>query len=169
MNSNIIAKSGGDRLNIRWKLLLLCLAVPLLIGGSASLLSGNFSETFSSLNKPPFAPPGWIFPVVWTVLYVLMGIASYRILTSGKDAAAISGAIKLYAIQLLFNFFWPLWFFRFEFFFFAFLWLAALWLMILATVLLFRKIDKPAALLMIPYLIWVTFAGYLNFGITLLN
>jgi len=156
-------------LNIRWKPFLFCLAVPLLVGGAAAFLSGDISKVYSSLAKPPLAPPGWIFPVVWSTLYLLMGYASYRVLTSGQDAAPIAGALKLYGIQLFFNFFWPIWFFRFNFYFFSFLWLAALWIMILALILLFRKLDKVASLCIVPYLLWVTYAGYLNFGIALLN
>lgn len=118
------------------------------------------------LQKPTFAPPGFLFPVVWTILYVLMGIASYLVLTSGKPTG---NALIVYGIQLVFNFFWSILFFNLGLCMFAFLWLVLLWLLILLTTVLFYQILKPAGYLMIPYLLWVTFAGYLNLGIYLLN
>lgn len=148
---------------------MICIAVPLLVGGLAGLISKNSMREFALLNKPPLSPPGWLFPVVWTILYILMGIASYLILTSGAPQASIGKALKLYGLQLLFNFFWTIWFFNLQLYFFAFLWLIVLWLLIFATIVFFSRISKPAAYLMIPYLLWVTFAGYLNLGIALLN
>ena len=126
-------------------------------------------ETFQSLNKPPLAPPGWLFPVVWTILFVLMGIASYLVLTAGKDRLTTRAALTVYGIQLAVNFFWPVIFFNLGSYLFAFLWLILLWVLILATAILFYQLSKPAAWLLIPYLIWVTFAGYLNFGVFILN
>ena len=125
--------------------------------------------TFAALNQPPLSPPGWLFPVVWTILYLCRGIASYLILTSGAPQEKIGKAIRLYGWQLLFNFFWPLWFFRLQLYFFAFFWLIALWGLLLSTILSFFRISKAAAYWMLPYLLWVTFAGYLNLGIALLN
>lgn len=95
-----------------------------------------------------------------------MGIASYLVLTSGKPNDA---ALTVYGIQLAFNFFWPIIFFNLGMYLFAFIWLVVLWLLILKTALLFYQISKPAGYLMIPYLLWVTFAGYLNLSIYLLN
>lgn len=123
-------------------------------------------ENFAMLQKPTFAPPGFLFPVVWTILNVLMGIASYLVLTSGKPTG---NALIVYGIQLVFNFFWSILFFNLGLCMFAFLWLVLLWLLILLTTVLFYQILKPAGYLMIPYLLWVTFAGYLNLGICLLN
>ncbi len=123
-------------------------------------------ETFQSLNKPALSPPGWLFPVVWTVLYILMGIASYLVLTSGQPNRA---ALTVYGIQLVFNFFWSIIFFNLESYLFAFIWLVFLWILIFTTMILFYRISKPAGYLLLPYLLWVTFAGYLNFCIYLLN
>lgn len=123
-------------------------------------------EAFEALNKPALSPPGWLFPVVWTVLYILMGIASYLVLTSGKPNDT---ALIVYGIQLVFNFFWPILFFNLELYLLSFFWLVLLWLLILKTTLSFYQISKPAGYLMLPYLLWVTFAGYLNFFIYLLN
>jgi benzodiazapine receptor len=156
-------------LKIKWKALLICIAIPLIVGGIAAFISKDSMSVFETLNKPPLSPPGWLFPVAWTILYTLMGIASYLIVTSGAPQESIGKAIKLYGVQLFFNFLWALWFFNLGLYFFAFIWLVILWLLILATMISFAHISKPAMYLMLPYLLWVTFAGYLNLGIALLN
>ena len=156
----------GDFLIIYWKKLLASLAVPLAVGGLSALLTKDSMETFDSLNKPALSPPGWLFPVVWTVLFVLMGIACYIVVTAGGGNRA---ALTLYGVQLLFNLLWSLIFFRAGAYLAAFIWLILLWLLILATTVLFYRISKPAGILMLPYLLWVTFAGYLNISIYLLN
>lgn len=153
-------------MKIQWKNLITCIAIPLAVGSLSALLTRNSMETFASINKPALSPPGWLFPVVWTILYILMGIASYLVLTSGKPNTA---ALTVYGIQLVFNFFWSIIFFNLELYLFAFIWLVLLWLLILITTLLFYQISKPAGYLMLPYLLWLTFAGYLNFSIYLLN
>ncbi|MDE7445775.1 MAG: tryptophan-rich sensory protein [Lachnospiraceae bacterium] len=153
-------------MKIQWKNLITCLAIPLAVGSLSALLTQNSMETFNSITKPGLAPPGWLFPVVWTILYILMGIASYLVLTSGKPN---NYALTVYGIQLVFNFFWSIIFFNLELYLFAFIWLVLLWLLILKTTLLFYQISKPAGYLMVPYLLWVTFAGYLNLSIYLLN
>ena len=156
-------------LKINKKLLILCLVIPLAVGGIAALLTGSGMDAFEALNQPPLSPPGWLFPVVWTILYILMGIASYLVPTSGKSQESIRQALVLYGIQLAFNFLWPVFFFCLSTYLFAFIWLVALWLLILATTVSFYRLSDLAGYLMIPYLIWVTFAGYLNLGIFLLN
>ncbi len=151
------------------KLLVLCIAIPLLVGGLSSFLTIDSMAAFAVLEKPPLSPPGILFPIVWTVLYILMGVASYLVLTSGARQDDIDHAITVYEIQLVLNFFWSIIFFRLEWYLAAFLWLVLLWITILYTLLLFRKISKSAAWLLVPYLLWVTFAGYLNLSIYLLN
>ncbi len=153
-------------LKIQWKKLIACLAIPLAVGGLSALLTRSSMESFEALNKPPLSPPGWLFPVVWTILFVLMGIASYLVVVSGKPNRT---ALTVYGVQLLFNFVWSLLFFNLEQYLFAFVWLVILWLLILITTVLFYRISKPAGYLMVPYLLWVAFAGYLNFAIYLLN
>lgn len=153
-------------MKIQWKALILCLALPLAVGSLSALLTQNSREAFEALNKPALAPPGWLFPVVWTILYLLMGIASYLVLTSEKPNDT---ALNLYGVQLVFNFFWSILFFDFELYLLAFFWLVALWLLIAKTTLLFYQVSKAAGYLMLPYLIWVTFAGYLNLAIYFLN
>lgn len=151
------------------KQFLICIAVPLLVGGLSALITRKGMDIFETINKPPLSPPGWIFPVVWTVLFILMGIASYLVLVSGKPRGEINRTLTVYGIQLIFNFFWSIFFFNFSLYLFSFIWLVLLWLLILAAIVLFYRISKPAGYLMIPYLLWVTFAGYLNFQIYLLN
>ncbi len=153
-------------MKIQWKNLITCLAIPLVVGSLSAFLTRNNMETFELISKPVLAPPGWLFPVVWTILYILMGIASYLVLTSGKPNDT---ALIVYGIQLAFNFFWSIIFFNLELYLFAFIWLVLLWLLIIKTTNLFHQISKPAGYLMLPYLLWVTFAGYLNFSIYLLN
>lgn len=156
-------------MKVNKKLLVICLLVPLAVGGIAALLTGGGMDVFETLNKPPLSPPGWLFPVAWTILYILMGIASYLVLVSGAAQDVTGRAIRLYGIQLAFNFLWPIFFFSLKMYLFAFIWLAVLWLLILITTVRFYRIWKAAGWLMIPYILWVTFAGYLNMGIYLLN
>ena len=151
------------------KRLIICLAIPLVVGGAAGLLTMNSMEAFEALNQPPLSPPRWLFPVVWTVLYVLMGIASYLVSVSDAPHEEKARALWTYGIQLAFNFLWPIAFFNLKWYLFAFLWLMILWILILITALRFGRIRKPAGYLLVPYLLWVAFAGYLNLGIYLLN
>lgn len=151
------------------KLLAICIALPLLVGGVSALLTRESMMLFESVQKPPLSPPGWLFPVVWTILYTLMGIASYLVLTSEAPKEEVGRAINVYLYQLLVNFLWSTWFFNLQWYFFAFFWLVLLWGMILITLVRFYRISTPAGYLMVPYLLWVTFAGYLNLGIALLN
>ena len=156
-------------MEIKKGLLLKCIAVPLAVGVIASLLTGGGMETFASLNKPPLSPPGWLFPVVWTILYILMGVASYLVLVQQADAGQKRDAIFLYGLQLAVNFLWPLVFFGLRWYLAAFLILLALWVLIFLTIRAFSDIDEPAGDLLLPYILWVTFAGYLNVGVYLLN
>lgn len=151
------------------KLLIKSIALPLLVGAVSGLLSRNAMEDFQSLIRPPLAPPGWLFPVVWTILYILMGYSSYLIQISDADKEMKSNALMLYNYQLIVNFLWPIFFFNFGWYFFALLWLILLWLLVFLMIRSFLKISKKAAYLNIPYLIWLTFAAYLNAGIWLLN
>ena len=155
-------------MKLNWKKLLLFLAIPLAVGGFATLLSGGMN-TYKVVNQPPLSPPGWVFPIVWTILYLLMGYASYRIAVSKAPREDRKKALTFYAIQLFFNFLWPIVFFRFEAYWLAFFVLLALWVFIYLTMHLFSEIDETAESLLIPYLLWVTFAGYLNLGVALLN
>ena len=153
----------------KWKQLLICIALPLIVGGISALLTRNSMDTFAALNKPLLSPPGWLFPVVWTILYVLMGVASYLVLTSEKEQWKIKQALWFYKLQLCVNFFWSIYFFILSVYLFSFIWLLLLWILIIGTTIRFYRITNWAGYLMIPYLLWVTFAGYLNYSIYLLS
>lgn len=156
-------------MKINWKTLLKSIAIPLVTGGISALISMGGMKKFDTVNKPSFTPPMAVFPIAWTILYILMGIAFYLVITSNTSAIKLSNAVKLYGAQLAFNFFWSIWFFSFSLYWFAFFWLVILWVLIILTIISFYKISKPAAYLMIPYLLWVTFAAILNFSIALMN
>lgn len=145
------------------------IALPLLVGGIAGFLTRNSMEDFAMLSQPPLSPPGWLFPIVWTILYTLMGISAYIIKKADADADLKSSALKIYYLQLFVNFLWPIFFFRKEWYFFSLLWLILLWILIAVMITRFYSVSKTAAYLNIPYFIWVTFATYLNAGIWLLN
>ena len=150
------------------KKLLICLGLPLAVGGLSTLLSGGM-DLYSDLVKPPLSPPGWLFPVVWSILFLMMGYASYRILTSDAPKDEKRRALTFYGIQLMLNFLWSPVFFGLGWLLVAFFVLVALWVMILITANSFSQIDKLAGKLLIPYLMWVAFAGYLNLGVYFLN
>ena len=156
-------------MKINKRLLLICLAIPLAVGGLSAILTMGSMDDFAALDQPPLSPPGWLFPIVWTILFALMGISLYLVLTSGAPQERISTALTVFALQLAFNFFWSIWFFNFGWYIFAFVWLLTLWVLIIVNALLFGRISKPAGYLMIPYILWVTFAAYLNISIALLN
>ncbi len=146
---------------------IISIAAALIVGSLSALLTSDSMDIYSTAKTPPLSPPGIIFPIVWTVLYTLMGISAARIYNA--NGQKFDSSLLIYAIQLAVNFAWSLIFFNIRNFLFAFIWLLLLWALILVMILKFYKIDKPAALLQIPYLLWVTFAGYLNLGIYLLN
>ena len=150
-------------------LLAKCIAIPLLVGGLASFLTRGGMGVFMQLNQPPLSPPGWVFGVVWTILYILMGVSSYLVIQSGAEEEEINKALSVYVYQLIVNFLWPTFFFNFGWFFFAFLWLVLLWVLVFIMIRRFYNISKLAGILQIPYLIWLTFAAYLNLGVWILN
>ena len=155
-------------MRIEWKKLLICIAIPLAVGGLSALLTSGNMDLYSEINQPALAPPSWLFPVVWTILYVLMGVALYLVVIT-KTREDKRPAIVNFGVQLFFNFFWSIIFFNARAFLFAFVWLIFLWLAIIANIYFFYKINKNAGKLLIPFLVWVTFAGYLNLAIFLLN
>lgn len=156
-------------MKINKSLLAICIAIPLLVGGAAAVFSGGGMKAFGDLNQPLLSPPGWLFPVVWSVLYILMGIASYLVITSISSPETKEKALIVYAYQLVVNFLWPIFFFDFGWYFFSFIWILLLWLIVLVMLLRFYHISKAAGILIIPYLLWITFAAYLNLAIWILN
>lgn len=151
------------------KALIICLLIPLAVGGLAAWLTMDSMAQFAALAQPPLSPPGWVFPVVWTILYLLMGWASFLIWKSGAPQAAKRRALGPYGVQLAVNFVWPLLFFRAGLYGFALIWLVILLVLVAETMLAFGRIDRQAAWLLAPYLLWLLFAAYLNAGVWLLN
>ena len=150
---------------IDWKALIFFLVYTLGLGGVSALLGGNFS--LDALTSPPLAPPAWLFPVVWTVLYTLMAVAAYLVYTSGDVARR--EPLPLYLLQVVVNVLWPLFFFRLEWRLFAFVWLLVLIALVVSVFKGFHPISPTAAYLLIPYLAWLVFAAYLNLGYYVLN
>ena len=153
----------GNRL-----LLLQCILVPLLTGIVATLITKDGMEGYKMLAKPEISPPSIVFPIVWTILYALMGISAARIWLS-EESPERSRGLNLFIAQLIVNFFWSLIFFNLQAFGFALLWLILLWILVAWMILTFAKTDKLAAWLQVPYLLWLTFAAYLNAGVWILN
>ena len=147
--------------------IILAILIPLLVGGISALITMNQMELFETVAKPPLAPPRWLFPVAWTILYILMGIASYLLYIA--DTQEGREALVLYGIQLFFNFFWSIIFFNLEAYWFALIWLFIMWIIILLLLIKSKKVDERAFWLLLTYFIWTTFAFYLNFGIAILN
>ena len=145
----------------------------ILLGEAVGALSGWLTRNDTALYaqsilKPPLSPPAVVFPIVWAILFALMGIGAARIYLAPPSPARTRGLV-IFLVQLGFNFLWSIIFFHFQAFGLAFLWLLALWALILWMILTFRKVDRPAAWLQIPYLLWVSFAAYLSFGVWRLN
>ena len=152
-----------------WKHYLFYILLTEAVGIIAGLLIREGTKIYAdTIIKPPLSPPAILFPIVWSILYALMGIGAARI-SLCPPSAQRKRALYLYAAQLAFNFFWSIIFFRFQAFGFALIWLLILWALILWMILAFRKLDTLAGGLQIPYLLWVSFAGYLNAGVLLLN
>ena len=152
--------------------LIIAIIIPLVVGGMSSFLTKDAMMIFDSVKKPPLSPPGILFPIVWTILYIMMGVSSYLIYKE-KDNVNVKVEVKnlliIYTVQLVFNFFWSIIFFKFAMYKFAFVWLIILWALVLLYIIKSYKINKVASYLMIPYLMWMTFAGYLNIMIAILN
>lgn len=148
-----------------WKTYVFWIALSEGVGVLAGWLTREGVKAFSTTAlQPPLSPPAWVFPIVWGILYALMGISAARIALTDSPLG-----LNLFIGQLVVNFFWPLLFFNAGAWGFAAVWLAILWLLVLAMILVFRKADPIAAWLQVPYLLWLSFALYLNVGVWLLN
>lgn len=155
--------------SIKWKELIISAAIPLAVGGLSALLTKDSMETFSSLRQPPLSPPDWLFPVVWTILYTLMGIAAYKVYTADAHEIRKRKALTVYAVQLAVNFFWTIVFFNIGVYLAAFGIIILLWMLIIICIILFWHISETAGKLLVPYALWVSFAAYLNLSIYMLN
>lgn len=137
------------------------------VGFLAGMLTKNAMAAYDAVAKSALTPPDIVFPIAWGILYLLMGIGAARVYQS--DAPGRKSALTLFYVQLAVNFLWSLIFFNLQAYGFAFFWLLLLWALIIAMIRAFYKVDRPAALLQIPYLLWVSFAAYLNYMVWYLN
>ena len=155
--------------NIKWKQLLPALMLPLALGGLSAWLNRGAMADYAVLNRPPLSPPGWLFPVVWTLLFLLMGLAAYLVAVSPVSGSRRERALRLYLVQLGFCFFWSSLFFGLGARFAAFVWLLLLLGLALVCCLLFWHIHRRAGALLLPYLLWLLFAAYLNLNLWRIN
>ena len=156
-------------MKINWKKLAVCIAIPLAVGATAAFLTRGGMSEFKTLMKPPLSPPAWVFGVVWTILYTLMGISSYLISEAKATSEDKESALTTYFYQLVVNFLWPIFFFSFGWYLFSFFLLLFLWILVHGMRQKFSAISKLASRLNIPYIVWLTIAACLNFGIWWLN
>ena len=140
-----------------------------LVGVLSGILAGGSFSFYKEIVRPPFSPPGWIFPIVWIILYALMGISAYFIYTSKATVRQKNFALAVYAIQLVVNFLWSIVFFRLEMVGLSVIIILLLLLLIVVMICVFYRIRPVAAYLNIPYLLWTAFASYLNIGVLILN
>ena len=153
---------------IDYKSLFTFIGISLAFGVLGAILGGDMKH-FESLNKPSFSPPSFLFPIVWTILYILMGISAYLVCKNKTDKKFRKRAITVFIIQLAINALWPLFFFRFEMLLFSFIWLLLLLAFVVIMFIKFYKINPISGYLQIPYILWLIFAGILNFAIYMLN
>ena len=151
------------------KRFLISIAIPLLVGGLSAIITRGDMDLYSQIKNPPLSPPSWLFPVAWSILYTLMGISLYLVWNSNAGYIAKRNAYIFFGVQLFLNFIWSPIFFVGRQFLLAFIVLILMWLFTFGMIVSFFRISKPAGLLQIPYILWLTFAGYLNFAIYLLN
>ncbi|WP_304427635.1 TspO/MBR family protein [Dubosiella newyorkensis] len=139
-----------------WRIVL-CVAIPLAVGGIAAALTGSAMKSFQQMNQPQLSPPAWLFQVVWTILYVLMGLASYMIWSAEhsvfRNHSNVRNWLIVYGLSLVFNFCWSPVFFNLNWFWFAFVWLLALWGMIIYLVIKASSISMAAMWMMVVYLL----------------
>lgn len=153
---------------INLKRLLIAILIPEAVGLLSSFVTGNIGDAYTSYTKPPLSPPGIVFPIVWGILYALMGIASYIIYEEGKGEKR-KEALTFYGLQLVVNFIWPIIFFRFEAYWVAVVVILILLVLVIITAIKFKEISNVAFWLLVPYILWLLFATYLNIGVAVLN
>lgn len=142
--------------------------IPLALGGLSALLTMNDMKAYGDIPQPPLSPPAIVFPIAWSILYALMGIASALVWRERRSDDRQNGLVY-YGLQLILNFFWPLVFFSAKEYWFAFAWLLALIAAVVATAFFFKRVSKAAFWLLVPYIAWLVFAAYLNAGVAVLN
>lgn len=148
---------------------IISIALALAVGGLSAFITRGNTDIYEGINKPPLAPPMIVFPIVWGILFVLMGISAAMVYIKRDETEKSVSALKVYALQLIVNFFWSIIFFNMRAYLFAFVWLLLLLFLIIIMIVKFHSISPWAAYLQIPYVLWVSFAGYLTLMIYLLN
>lgn len=144
--------------------LIIALLFPLLVGMISAALTSKSMAIYGNMTKPPLAPPAWVFPVAWTILYLMMGLSSYYLFLAPIDKEWRTKVLTMYVIQLVMNFLWSIIFFSLGLYLFAFIWLLVMWCIVIILTFNAFFIDKTAARLLVPYILWLTFAAYLNLG-----
>ena len=145
------------------------LFVPLAVGLLSSVLTIDMMSAFEILNKPSLSPPAYVFPIAWSILYSLMGVGALLVYRSNTNSIYRSYGLMFNIIQLVLNFFWSIIFFNYKNYELALIWLVMLWLCVLAMLVYYSKVNKLAFVLNVPYILWLSFAGYLNYFILLNN
>lgn len=154
----------------KFKVFATTILISLGVGALSAFLTRGNMDIYETVTTPPLSPPGVLFPIVWTILYVLMGIGAALVyLNRENDKDAASSGLFNFGLSLFVNFFWSIFFFNLRAFVFSFIWLILLLYLIIRYSLFYKNVSPLAACLQIPYILWVLFAGYLNFGIALLN
>lgn len=146
----------------RFLAILVAVLIPLLVGTFSAYLTAEDMKIYGTMEKPFLAPPAWVFPVAWTILYILMGIASYLVFDSDADPVRKRRALQFYAAQLIMNFVWSMLFFTYKHYLIALIWLLAMWVLQLICIILFCRIRRVAGVLIGLLFLWTTFAAYLN-------
>ena len=149
---------------------IISVVIALAVGGLSAVVTSDSMDVYSKINPPALSPPSILFPIVWTILFTLMGISA-ALVYSFRDTKRtdVTRALTVYGVNLAVNFLWSIFFFNMQAYLFSFIWLLLLLVVIAVMIVLFKKVSPLAAYLQIPYLLWVTFAGYLNLSIYLLN
>lgn len=149
--------------------LILCLAIPVLTGVLSATITSSGMKAYASMNKPPLSPPAIVFPIAWTILYLMMGLALYLIVITPSDKNLKGTAVLLFTIQLIMNFMWSIIFFKWGQYLAAFIWLIIMLCILIICAFRFYDINRSSAYLLIPYIVWLIFASYLNMGSFILN
>lgn len=167
MESNATVKKSTGNVNVFR--LVISLIIPLAVGIMSATLSGKGMQDYASMVKPPLSPPAWVFSVAWTILYLMMGFAAYLVCTTEGDLHHKTMAMIFYWVQLLMNFMWSIVFFNWKLYLVAFIWLMVMWMLVILCAYWAFKVNRKTALLLAPYILWLTFAAYLNMGTFILN
>ncbi len=150
--------------------LIISILIVFIAGGIGTVATlSQITTWYATLVKPTWAPPNWLFGPVWTTLYVLIGVALFLVWREGINRKDVKIAILIFAVQLILNVLWSVIFFGFHSLLGGFITIILLWIAILANIIVFYRVSKPAGLLLVPYIIWVSIASYLNYSVYVLN